>query len=71
MANTAERMKAMRQRRRAQGLRELSMVISDARDPAFRRHVAQEVSRLDPSLEGEAMRWIEGASLFDESDATR
>jgi hypothetical protein len=27
--------------------------------------------RLDPSLEGEAMRWIEGVSLFDESDATR
>jgi Protein of unknown function (DUF3018) len=71
MAATAERMRAMRQRRRAKGLRELRIVIPDVRDSAFRRAVADEVARLDPGLEAAAMRWIESVSIFNEGDAPR
>ena len=65
MAPAAERMKAMRERRRARGLRELRMVVPDARSPAVRRRVAKQVSRLDSSGELDAMRWIEAVAEFD------
>jgi len=65
MASPAERMKAMRERRRARGLRELRSMVPDARSKAVRRHVAKEVARLDPSHELDAMRWIEAVSEFD------
>jgi hypothetical protein len=61
----------MRQRRRAKGLRELRIVIPDARDPVFRRKVADEVARLEPGLEADATRWIESVSRFGEGDASR
>lgn len=65
MARTAERMKAMRERRRARGLRELRMVVPDARSKAVRRRVAEQVAALDRSRESEAMRWTESVSEFD------
>jgi hypothetical protein len=65
MARTAERMKAMRERRRARGLRELRMVVPDARSKAVRRRVAKQVAALDRSRESEAMRWTESVSEFD------
>jgi hypothetical protein len=43
MANPAQRMKAMRERRRTKGLREVRLVVPDARDPAVRARVAEEV----------------------------
>jgi Protein of unknown function (DUF3018) len=65
MAEAAERMKAMRERRRAQGLRELRLTVPDARSRAVRRRVAKQVAALDRASECEAMRWIEAVSEFD------
>ena len=65
MAQAAERMKAMRERRRARGLRELRLVVPDARSKAVRRRVAKQVAGLDRSRELEALRWIESVSEFD------
>ena len=71
MADATSRMKAMRDRRRAQGLRELRIVIPDARNSEFRRRIAEEVARLNPQAEEEAIAWIESVSLFDNEDAPR
>lgn len=65
MARTAERMKAMRERRRTRGLRELRLVVPDARSKAVRKRIAKQVAGLDRSLESEAMRWTESVSEFD------
>lgn len=65
MAHAAERMRAMRERRRAQGLRELRLVVPDSRSKAVLRRVAKEVAALDRAAEREAMRWIEAVSEFD------
>ena len=65
MAEAAERMKAMRERRRKKGLRELRLVVPDARSAVVRRRVARQVAALDPAVEDEAMRWIESVSEFD------
>ena len=56
MALSAERMKAMRERRRARGLRELRLVVPDARSKAVRKRIAKQVAGLDRSLELAAMR---------------
>lgn len=66
----AERMKIMRARRRARGLRELRLVVPDARTRSVRRRVAAQVARLDRRSEDEALKWIEAVSTFD-SDAAR
>jgi len=63
-------MKLMRQRRRARGLRELRLVVADARSRAVRGRVAKQVARLDPNCERDALRWIEAVSEFD-ADAPR
>ena len=65
MAQPAERMKDMRERRRARGLRELRLVVPDARSKAVRRRVAKQVAGLDQSRELSAMRWTESVSEFD------
>jgi hypothetical protein len=65
MAQAAERMKAMRERRRARGLRELRLVVPDARSKTVRRRVAKQVAGLDRSRELDALRWIESVSDFD------
>lgn len=65
MAQAAERMRAMRERRRARGLRELRLLVPDARSKAVLRRVAKEVAGLDRTAEREAMRWIEAVSEFD------
>lgn len=70
MAAPAERMKAMRERRRARGLREVRLVVADARSRAVRRRVAKQVARLDPERERDALQWIEAVSEFD-ANATR
>jgi len=70
MAAPAERMKAMRQRRRARGLREVRLVMADARSRAVRRRVAKQIAGLDPERERDALQWIESVSEFD-TDATR
>ena len=65
VAVPAERMKALRERRRARGLRELRLIVPDARSKAVRRRVARQVAGLDRSNELDAMRWIEAVSEFD------
>jgi hypothetical protein len=65
MARTAERMKAMRERRRTRGLRELRLIVPDARSKAVRKRVAKQVAGLDRSLELAAMQWMESVSEFD------
>ena len=70
MAAAAERMKMMRQRRRARGLRELRLVVADPRSRAVRRRVAKQVASLDVDRERDALKWVESVAEFD-ADATR
>lgn len=65
MATTAERMRAMRARRRAEGMREVRLVLPDARAEITRRRIAEQVARLSPAAEREALDWIEEVSEFD------
>jgi len=65
MAPPAERMKRMRERQRTQGLRELRLVVPDARSRAVRRRIARQVARLRPESERDALIWIESVSEFD------
>ncbi|SRR6266851_7816913 len=67
MAVPAERMKTMRERRRARGLRELRLVVPDARSPKVRKRVAAEIGALKPQGERDALGWIEAVSEFDET----
>ena len=70
MAAPAERMKAMRERRRRRGLRELRLLVPDARSPAVRRRVAKEVAALNQANEKDALDWIEAVYMLDD-DETR
>jgi len=63
-------MKAMRARRRSRDMREVRLNLPDARVIAVRKRVADQVARLDPRIEREALGWIEAVSEFDD-DATR
>ena len=67
MASTAERMKAMRARRRQSGLREVRLMVPDARAAATRERIATQVARLSPAAERDALDWIEEVSEFDEA----
>jgi hypothetical protein len=66
MVQAVERMKAMRERRRARGLKELRLVVPDARSKTVRRRVARQVAALDRSRELEALKWIEAVAEFDD-----
>lgn len=68
MSAVADRMREMRQRRREQGLREVRLLLPDARSPEVRARIAEQVARLDPDDELEALRWIESVSEFDNPD---
>ena len=65
MAEPAERMRMMRARRRRQGLRELRLVVPDARSEGVRDRIAAQVARLNPDSERDALLWIEAVSEFD------
>ncbi len=67
MASSAERMKAMRARRRADGLREVRLVVPDARSEITRRRIAEQVRHLNPTAERDALDWIEDISEYDAS----
>jgi hypothetical protein len=66
----AERMKAMRQRQRSRGLRDVRLSVPDARTALVRKRVAKQVAALDRSVEDDALAWIETVSEFDD-DASR
>ncbi len=65
MTAPAQYKKAMRERRRLRGLRELRLVVPNLRSPSVRRRVAAQVKRLDRSTEDEALNWIDAVSEFD------
>ncbi len=66
MASAAQRMKAMRERRRDNGLREVRLAVPDVRLRSVRRRVAAQVARLDAASEEAALAWIESVSEFDD-----
>ncbi|MGO8917571.1 MAG: antitoxin MazE-like protein [Stellaceae bacterium] len=69
MAAPSERMKMMRAPRRMQGLRELRLIVPDARSKTVRRRIAKQVARLRPDSERDALAWIEAVSELDADDA--
>jgi hypothetical protein len=58
-------MRMMRERRRRRGLRELRLVVPDARAQAVRKRIAMQVANLDPESERDTLHWIEAVSEFD------
>jgi len=68
MAEPAERMRMMRARRQRQGLRDLRLVVPDARSEAVRNRIAAQVAKLDPDGERDALLWIEAVSEFDSDE---
>jgi Protein of unknown function (DUF3018) len=58
-------MKKMRARRRRQGMRELRLVVADARSEAVRTRIATQVAKLNADSEHDALLWIEAVSEFD------
>jgi hypothetical protein len=58
-------MKGMGERRRARGLRELRLIVPDARSKVVRRRIAKEVAGLNRLRELDALGWIEAVSEFD------
>lgn len=65
----AERMRIMRERRRRRGLRELRLVVPDARSKAIRSRIAAQVARMSRDSELEALDWIEEVSEFEADEA--
>ena len=65
MAAPVDRMKATRKRRRTRGMRELRLVLPDARSQEVRRRVAAAVVALPSQCKREALDWIEAVSEFD------
>jgi hypothetical protein len=59
----------MRERRRRRGLRELRLIVPDARSETIRSRVAAQVARLSRDSEREALDWIERVSEFDTDEA--
>jgi len=59
----------MRERRRRRGLRELRLIVPDARSQTIRSQVAAQVARLSRDSEREALDWIERVSEFDTDEA--
>ena len=64
-ASPAERMRALRTRRRGRAEREIRIIVPDVRRDEVRTRVATAVARLDPAVESEALTWIEAVSDFD------
>jgi hypothetical protein len=69
MTAPAERMRIMRERRRRRGLRELRLIVPDARSETIRSRIAAQVARLSRKSELEALDWIEGVYEFDADEA--
>jgi hypothetical protein len=59
----------MRERRRRRGLRELRLIVPDARSQTIRSRVAAQVASLPRDSELDAFDWIERVSEFDADEA--
>jgi hypothetical protein len=66
MVAAAERMKTMRDRRRARGMREIRIIVPDSRLDSVRLRIAAQVAGLNPRDEQEGLAWVEAVSEFDE-----
>ena len=66
MAAVAERMKAMRARRNARGVREIRLTAPDARAASVRDRIAAQCASLNHQHEDAAMAWVEAVAEFDE-----
>ena len=69
MIQAAERMRSMRDRRRVGGMREVRLLVPDARSDAVRQRVAASVAALNRADKKEAIAWIEAVSEFDNEAA--
>lgn len=58
-------MRSMHERRQGRGLRELRLIVPDARSKAIRRRMAREVAGLDRARELASPMWIAAVSEFD------
>jgi hypothetical protein len=70
MSAAAERMKALRERRKANHLREVRIVALDARLPEVRKRIAEQVAALNKEDEREVLEWIEAVSIFNDEEWT-
>lgn len=61
----AERMKAMRERRRAEQTRELRLRTVDPRSDVVRVRIARAVAALSPADEEDALAWVERVAELD------
>lgn len=68
MTAEAERMSKMRKRRRRRGLRELRLVVPDARSRTVKRRIAQQVARLNREDE---RTMLAGSNRFPSSTPMR
>jgi hypothetical protein len=59
----------MRERRRRLGLRELRLIVPDARSQTIRSRVAAQLASLPRDNEPDALDWIERVSEFDADEA--
>lgn len=69
MTAVAQRMRALRDRRRARGLREVRLVVPDMRSTEVRDRIAQQSAKLDPNDEEEALAWIESVLIFHQGES--
>jgi hypothetical protein len=69
MATPAERMRMLRQRQRSRGLRELRLMVPNARSQSVRQRIVRQVAGLNRAREREALDWIEAVSEFDADPA--
>ena len=65
MVPVAERMKTMRARRNARGVREIRLTAPDARSISVRTRIAGQCASLNARQEDAAMAWLEAVSEFD------
>jgi hypothetical protein len=65
----ADRMRVMRARRAAQGLREIRLVVPDAGSALVKLETQRQVVRLDAACEQDAMDFIEAVSVFGDDAA--
>jgi hypothetical protein len=70
MAEAAVRMQAMRNRRRAMGLREIRLTVPDATNPAVIAETARHIAALQRHDERDVMELLETALALD-ADAAR
>ena len=69
MVAAAERMRSMRVRRGTNGLREVRLMVPDARSSNVRLRVGAAVAALNSATEQDALAWLETVSEFDTIEA--